>query len=448
MPQTGPTCTCRTETERIAELERILADLQAELTERRNAERDLRHAKAAAEAMCLAKTELLAQVSHEMRCQLQMLTGAVELLRETPLDQNQTNYLNAFHHAGEFLHSLADDLLDNSRMEAGRFQLEQTEFHFDEFMAATAQLIAWQANRKGLQFECRLSPDLPTRLVGDPKRLKQIILNLAGNAVKFTSDGKITLAVELESPPPGDSARDTVLRFTIQDTGVGIPGDKLDEIFERYTQASPATARIFGGTGLGLAIARGLVGMMGGTIRVTSREGAGTCFVFSARFAPRAVSSPEAGERRKPPVAPLRSLRILLAEDAADIRMLMGAFLGNTPHSVDMACNGQEALAKYMAGNYDLVLMDMQMPVMDGISATLRIREWERSHGRPPVPVIALTAGAERSERLKSRAAGCTAHLAKPLRKETLLRTISDVMQQQPDHAQTSAQTGQGGDRP
>jgi len=446
VPQTGPTC--RTETERIAELERILADLRAELTEHRNTERDLKHAKAAAEAACHTKGELLAQVSHEIRSQLQILTGAVELLRETPLDQNQTNYLNAFHHAAEFLHSLADDLLDNARMEAGRLHLKQTEFHFDKFMAATAQLLAWHANRKGLQFECRLAPDLPSRLVGDPKRLKQVILNLAGNAVKFTPEGKITLTVEQESPTAGDSNRDTILRFTIQDTGVGIPGDKLDKIFERYTQASPATARIFGGTGLGLTIARGLVGMMGGTIRVTSKEGAGTCFVFSLRFAPRATSPPPAGERRNPPVAPQRSLSILLAEDTADIRMLMGALLGNTPHSVDMACNGQEALAKYMAGNYDLVLMDMQMPVMDGLSATLRIREWERSHGRPPVPVIALTAGAKRSDHLKSREAGCTAHLSKPLRKETLLRTISDVMQQQPDHEQTTAQIAQGDDRP
>ncbi|WP_306532739.1 ATP-binding protein [Geobacter sp.] len=419
------------ETERIAELERLVDELRAELAERKNAERELKRAKATAEAACHTKGELLAQVSHEIRSQIQLLTGAVELLRETPLDQAQTEYLNAFHHAAEFLLSLVNDLLDNSRLEAGRLHLEQIEFPFREFIDTTAKLIAWQAGRKGLVLEYSVASDVPARLVGDPKRLQQVILNLAGNAVKFTDEGKITLTVERDpDPSPSDSTTEVPLRFTIQDTGVGIPGEKLDEIFERYAQVSSATSRTYGGTGLGLAIAKGIVSMMGGTIRVMSKEGKGTCFVFTARLcSPGLPVSPDT-ERRQAANPQERSLRILLAEDAADIRMLLSAFLGTTSHAVDMAHNGEEALKKFMAGDYDLVLMDIQMPVMDGFSATRKIREWEQQHGRTPVPVIALTASAERRDFLKTREAGCTTHLSKPIRKEILLQTINEMAQQ------------------
>ncbi|EHP86291.1 histidine kinase [Geobacter metallireducens RCH3] len=280
MTQTGTTAV--TDADRIVELEHLLVELKAELAERKNIERDLKRAKVSAEAACHSKEDLLALVSHEIRSQIQMLTGAVELLRETPLDKKQTEYLNAFNHAGEFLLSLVNDLLDNSRLDAGRIHLDQIEFPFRELLERTAQLIAWQAGRKGLELEYHLSPDIPAQLVGDPKRLQQVILNLAGNAIKFTEQGKIIITVEPEASSL--ASQEMQLIFTIQDTGIGIPGDKLEEIFERYAQASPATFRTYGGTGLGLNIAKRLVGLMGGTIRVTSKEGKGTSFVFNARL--------------------------------------------------------------------------------------------------------------------------------------------------------------------
>lgn len=421
------------ETERIAELERLVEELRAEVAERKNTERELKRAKTAAEAARHTKGELLAQVSHEIRSQIQLLTGAVELLRETPLDQTQTEYLNAFHHASEFLLSLVNDLLDNSRLEAGRLHLEQIEFPLREFIEKTAKPVAWQAGRKGLVLEYSVASDVPVRLVGDPKRLQQVILNLAGNAIKFTNEGKITLTVERDpTSSQSDSTTEVPLRFTIEDTGVGIPGEKLDEIFERYAQASSDTSRIYGGTGLGLAIAKGIVSMMGGTIRVLSKVGKGTSFVFTTRLCSPDLPVSSHTERRKASPLPDRSLRILLAEDAADIRMLLSAFLGTTSHAVDMAHNGEEALKKFIAGDYDLVIMDMQMPVMDGFSATRMIREWERKYGRTPVPIVALTASAERSDFLKTREAGCTTHLSKPIRKDLLLRTISEVALQVP----------------
>lgn len=425
MTKTGTTSVM--EAERIAELERLVDELRAELAERKNSERDLKRAKATAEAVCHSKEELIAQVSHEIRNQIQVLAGAVELLRETPLDKTQTEYLNTFHHASEFLLSLVNDMLDNSRLEAGRLHLEHIEFPICELINVLAKLIAWQLDRKGLEFECCISPDLPARLVGDPKRLQQVILNLAGNAVKFTDEGKITLKVERDPTPLSTSTSEVPLRFTIQDTGVGIPGDKLDEVFERYAQASPATSRIYGGTGLGLSIAKKLVGMMGGEIRVMSREGKGTCFVFTVQLHLPPLSVSPDTERRKSILPPERSLRILLAEDAAEIRMLLGAFLGSTSHTVDMAHNGKEALIKFTTGEYDLVIMDMQMPVVDGFSATRMIREWERTHDRTPVPIIALTASAERSDHLKTREAGCTTHLSKPIKRGILLQTINEV---------------------
>ncbi|GLI39069.1 response regulator [Geobacter hydrogenophilus] len=425
MTQTGTTTVA--DADQIAELERLVIELQTELAERKNIERDLKRAKVSAEAACKSREDLITLVSHEIRSQIQMLTGAVELLRETPLDNKQIEYLNAFNHAGEFLLSLVNDLLDNSRLEAGRIHLDKIEFPFRELLERTMQLIVWQAGRKGLDVEYSVSPDIPARLIGDPKRLQQVILNLAGNAIKFTEQGKITLTVE---PDPSSAPQENSLIFTIQDTGVGIPGDKLEEIFERYAQASPATFRIYGGTGLGLTIAKGLIGLMGGTIRVTSKEGKGTTFVFNARFgAPVAALSP-ATERRKSASLPERSLRILLAEDAAEIRMLLSAFLGTTSHTVDMALNGEEALKKFISNNYDLVIMDIQMPVMDGLSATKKIREWERAHNRPAVPIVALTAGPERSDFLRAREAGCTTHLPKPIKKELLLSTINGMVQQ------------------
>ncbi|RNC69031.1 MAG: response regulator [Desulfuromonadales bacterium] len=424
--QTSPPCT--TEAEQIVGLAQLVTELQIELAAHRQTVADLIRARNDAESACHAKCDLMAQVSHEIRTQLQMLSGTVDLLGETNLDAVQSDYLAAFRNANELLLSLVNDLLDSSRLEGGRLQLERMEFATGSFMDATVKIIAWQAGTKGLAFDLRMAPGIPDNLIGDPKRLQQVLLNLAGNAIKFTQEGKIALTVAVD--PATDTAT-TTLRFAIEDTGIGIPTDKLATIFDSYEQASPETARLFGGTGLGLSIARELVHMMGGEILAMSREGEGSRFVFTVRLEVPSNSlrthSPDS-EHANPP--PERSLHLLIAEDAGDIRMLLCSFLASTPHKVDIVKNGEEALNRFMKERYDLVLMDMQMPVLDGYTATRRIREWEKSNAMPPVPVVALTASAERSDYHKSQEAGCTTHLSKPIRKETLLRTIREVTRQ------------------
>lgn len=402
----------RTDAGNGAEIERLSAELKA-----------AREEQGRAEARARAKEELLTHTSHEIRSQLQIMSSAAELLGETPLDPAQFSYVNSLQHANRLLLSIVNDILDSSRLEAGRFALDSVEFSPADLVRAAEDLLSWHAGRKGLALECRTAPDLPPRLVGDPMRLQQVIVNLAGNAIKFTREGTITITVErATAEPPLPSS--VMLSFTIEDTGIGIPGDKLDVIFERFVQGSPAIASLYGGTGLGLPISRRLVELMGGTVRVESEVGKGSRFIFTVRLdepeatlCPEVEASPAAATRE-------RTLRILLADDAGDIRRLITVFIASSGHSVEWAENGEQAVEMFKRGEYDLVLMDMQMPVMDGLCATRRIREWELEQGRAPVPVVALTAGAEQSNLRRTREAGCTAHIAKPISKETLLRAI------------------------
>lgn len=293
----------------------------------------------------------------------------------------------------------------------------------NDHLEKVTEMVAGRAREKGLALVCEIAPNVPADLVGDPTRLRQVLLNLLGNAIKFTESGEVSLRVV----PDADSSVPTALRFTVSDTGIGIPGEKLGQVFEPFTQADSSTTRRFGGSGLGLTISKRLVELMGGRIWVESRVGEGSVFAFAVPFEIWAAASrPTAAPAGTDPEAPLPALHIVLAEDSLDNCTITMAYLEHTPYRVDIAETGAIACEKFIAGHYDLVLMDRQMPVMDGLTATGTIRAWEHANDRPPTPIIALTASALKRDREMCLAAGCTAFLTKPIKQEVLLQAIKE----------------------
>jgi CheY-like chemotaxis protein len=284
------------------------------------------------------------------------------------------------------------------------------------------EMVAAKAHEKGLALVCEIAPNVPADLVGDPTRLRQVLLNLIGNAVKFTESGEVSLHVMLEL----DTLVPT-LRFTVSDSGIGIPAEKLERVFERFTQADTSTTRRFGGSGLGLTISKRLVELMGGRIWVESEVGEGSMFAFAVPFEiwigatlrGAVLVGPDQGVLLTP-------LRILLAEDSPDNCLVTMAYLEDTPYQIEIAETGAIACEMFATRPYDLVLMDRQMPVMDGLTATRKIRAWEQANDRQPTPIIALTASALKGDREMCLAAGCTAFLTKPIKQEVLLQAIRE----------------------
>jgi signal transduction histidine kinase/DNA-binding response OmpR family regulator len=369
-----------------------------------------------------AKSDFLATMSHEIRTPLNAILGMAELMSETQLTEEQQKYVGTFQRAGRALLKLINDILDLSKVESGNLKLESVNFDLFEMIESVVELVQAEGRAKGIAVKREIAPSTPRYLRGDALRLRQVLLNLMGNSLKFTHRGSVQLTVEHE--PDVQSA--AVLRFRIQDTGIGIAKDQVLNLFQTFTQADSSITRRYGGTGLGLTISKKLVEAMGGRIWVESTPGEGSTFSFTVRVeigqAPDAVQ-PAIGQGQSRAVR--ACYRILLADDSEDSRFMISSYLKSLPYSLEFAENGAIAAEKLRTGAYDLALIDVHMPEMDGYDVARSVRNAESGGVTHPIPLIALTADAYASAIEKSIAAGFNAHLTKPIGKQTLLEAIA-----------------------
>ncbi len=401
----------------------------SDITQSKMAESELQTARDQALQASRAKSEFLATISHEIRTPLNAMMGMLDLLAETSLTEDQDKYLNVCKNASSTLLNLINDVLDLSRIESGKFTLEDQTFRFRPIVNGILAMFEKQAQTKGLTLRCQIADSLPEQITGDPGRFRQILMNLIGNAMKFTAKGGVT--VEVYDYQTLSREEEICLMVSVRDTGVGISPEQQSRIFESFRQADSSTTRRYGGTGLGLAITRRLVELFRGHIWVESAPGQGSTFSCTLRFTTGEGTVRSAPTRQglpKPPAAfmggPSRAMRLLLVEDSPDNRLLVHMYLKGTHYKISDAHNGEEAVELFTSQTFDLVLMDIQMPIMDGYTATRKIREWEQSQERKPVPIVALTADALTSVRDAILAAGSNLYLTKPIRKQELLDTL------------------------
>jgi signal transduction histidine kinase/CheY-like chemotaxis protein len=386
-----------------------------------------------AKAAVRTKREFLASISHEMRTPLNGVIGITDLLLNTKLDSEQFNQLNIVKSSGEALLGVINDILDYSKMEAGKLRMEAIPFSLQGVLDSTLQIVAFSAHKKGLELTQIIEPGFSDSLIGDPARVRQILINLAGNAIKFTEHGAVKIRVRQDFLR-GSSIG---LEFSVEDTGIGIPVEKRSVIFEPFTQADQSTSRLYGGTGLGLSICSRLVSMMSGRIWIESMVGRGSEFHFTAQFeVPQATGGPDSPEAaanaievevRQPLTATAKapvSLRILLVEDNYVNRLIATKLLEKRGHAVITASNGREAIEAFVPDSVDLILMDINMPEMDGLQATEAIRREEVLSGTH-VPIFALTASGLDTHKEECLKAGMDGFLTKPILPKALDEVLS-----------------------
>jgi PAS domain S-box-containing protein len=392
-----------------------------DVTDRINNERELIKAKEIAENSVKVKEQFLANISHEIRTPMNGIIGLTNVLKKTNLAVEQQKYLNAIHKSADNLMVIINDLLDFSKITAEQFTFEQVEFSLAEQLSDVLELMDSKAEEHNDTLTLEISPAVPTRLIGDPLRLRQVFLNLIGNAIKFTESGTIKISVNILKDRP----EEVVLEFSVEDNGIGIPAEKLHNIFESFNQGSNDTTRKYGGTGLGLTISKNIIELQGGTIAVRSQPNVGSKFSFTLSFK-KLIEMISQNEPLPQPekfnTENLKGLKVLLAEDNEINQLLIKTVLSDCQINTDVVGNGLEALKQFQQNKYDLILMDMQMPEMDGYEAIDKIRSLNSSSAL--VPIVALTAHASEEEIAKCLAAGADAYVSKPFEVDDLYHTI------------------------
>ncbi|HYL78839.1 MAG TPA: ATP-binding protein [Bryobacteraceae bacterium] len=400
-----------------------------ELLEQRIKERtqQLEQATSHAQAASQAKSNFLASVSHELRTPVNGIIGMIDMAMDNQLPPEQAEELQTAQSCAQSLMSLLNEILDLSKIEAGKMTLERVPFEVRVLVADCLKEQQPRVAQTGVALRCEISPEVPQQVVGDPLRIRQILSNLLSNAVKFTGQGSVSVRVESELSDTGGCS----LRITVEDTGTGIPADKLNTIFEEFTQADGSVSRKYGGTGLGLAITKKLVEMHGGQVQVLSEVGRGTTFVVTlvCELNLEAAANRERAAvtvREKPAVAALSPGRILIVEDNQVNQKVVTSVLRKRGYFIELANDGQEALSKLESNDgYDLVLMDVQMPVLDGLETTRLIRKDPRWRD---LPVVAMTAHAMNGDKEKCLAAGMSGYISKPVHPAHLLLTVDEFI--------------------
>lgn len=397
----------------------MMVAIERDVTEAKQIARDLARAKRAAEDGARAKAEFLATMSHEIRTPMNGVIGMADLICETSLSADQRLYAETIRNSAQALLTILNDILDLSKLDAGKMVLNPVDFDLRECLSGTLDLLRPQAKDKGLRCDLAIATELPGRVRADDGRLRQILINLIGNAIKFTKHGGVTVRVRLAHR---DGAAFVVV--DVEDTGIGIEEGNLNNVFERFAQAETSTTRRFGGTGLGLTISRMLAEAMGGDIRARSRPGRGSCFSLALPLVPAAGPAPFPAAD---PAAPadregLSGMRVLVAEDNKINRLLIRKFLCDLPVMLMFAHDGRQALEMFRHQRPDLVFMDMSMPIMGGIEATRHIR----ASGLPQPAIVALTANAFASDKAACLEAGMDGFLSKPVRRAELLAALKD----------------------
>ncbi|MCC2639875.1 MAG: putative Hybrid histidine kinase [Nitrospira sp.] len=414
-----------------------MVGIHIDTTDRKHTEEELRAAKETAEAASKAKSEFLANMSHEIRTPMNGVLGTTELLLNSALSDNQRHLASTVHRSGRTLLAIINDILDFSKIEAGKLELERVDFDLSQILLESIELFSEEARRKNLHLTHHTGEAVPLYLIGDPVRFRQIIMNLLSNAIKFTETGGVALTAELAK----QTTTHVLLRLSVTDSGIGIAASAKTRIFDAFSQADGSTTRRYGGTGLGLSIVKQLVGLMGGTITVESTSGVGSTFTFTVRFGcqtagasshkkllpylkqmDQTLHSQHSKESHYPPFIPASletsaskpAGRVLLAEDNPVNREVAVGMLWLLGYEVDVAENGRDAVMAADRGNVQVVLMDCQMPDMDGLTATGEIRHRETASGRRRLPIIALTAHAMQGDREQCLAAGMDDYLTKP----------------------------------